>query len=183
MLKRSAALFVMVLSGLFLGSSADLQAEETVLVLQEGLDGYAGCVDTTLDGFSKTKNYGGSAYLRTWRGSDPSVPRINRHSLLKYDLSSVPTDKYIVSARLEVYCYALNYASADPKVAVKMIAGDWVEGDGNGSEAKPGLPGTSMITSITTSAVRTTGQFKAGILIIRCLMLDLLGLDSGPVWT
>ena len=124
--------------GLILTLTLSARAEETVLTLQEGLNGYSGCVDTTLMGSAPTRNYGGATYLRTWRGSDPGAPRQNKHTIIKYDLSSVPTDKYIVSAKLEVYCYQLDWPSADPKVVAKMITRSWVEGASNGSEGVAG---------------------------------------------
>lgn len=57
---------VVILAGSVLGLGGSAPAEE--LALQQGVNGYSGCEDTTLSIISPTRNYGASTYIRTWRG-------------------------------------------------------------------------------------------------------------------
>ena len=80
-------------------------------------------LDTTLDGYSdwyKGRNYGESETLRIW--SD-GVRKI----LIKSDMSRIPSDADLVSAKLKLYCQELNWPG-DTALEAYRVTAPWQEG-------------------------------------------------------
>ncbi len=68
------------------------------LVLQQGVNGYSGMVDTWISTWDGTHNYEGEP-LMTFRGGD----RDRMSMLVRFDLTGLPAGAHIVEARLSLY--------------------------------------------------------------------------------
>ena len=70
----------------------------TTLVLQQGLNGYTGAIDTWISTWEGATNYEGQGSL-TFRGGD----RDRMSMLFQFDVSAIPADAHIVDATLSAY--------------------------------------------------------------------------------
>jgi hypothetical protein len=87
----------------------------TVVALQQGLNGYTGVQDTSLDYWSPEKNYADNTSLYV-RSNDFQA------ALLRFDLASIPTDADIQDATLSFYASASsnsNLLVADAYAALR----------------------------------------------------------------
>jgi sugar lactone lactonase YvrE len=82
----------------------------TVVVLQQGLNGYAGAQDTMLYAWNPDTNYGSEASLYV-RSNDFQSP------LLRFELLGIPADAIIDDATLSMYVYA----SSNPNLLVADV--------------------------------------------------------------
>ncbi len=73
------------------------------VTLQEGLNGYAGTADTYLDQFAPDANYGSLDRLEIRYYDDGSGLSEHMQTLIRFDLSSIPTDAVVSSATLTVH--------------------------------------------------------------------------------
>jgi hypothetical protein len=103
------------------------------LVLQGGLDGYAGAADAYLSTYAKSSNYGSSASLYEQSGSYTSLLRF---AVFQREGGPVPDDAVITSARLSVY----KYSSYDLVLAVHRLLCDWSEVQATWSLCRSGVP-------------------------------------------
>jgi len=101
-----------------------MSTEEVTVILQEGLDSYAGTSDAEIYSSSSSTNYGGAAYIRTYHNG-------YRRILIGFDLTSIPSDATVSSASLELYCYGYGYPSAGKSIPLYRITRSWVEGTSN----------------------------------------------------
>ncbi len=102
------------------------------LTLQQGREGYAGATDATIDGWNPTANFGTAAML-TIRSDDWKT------SLLRFDVSAIPTNAQVKRATLRVY---VSYRSKTYDMTLKSVRllRDWVEGEVNWNQAAAGAP-------------------------------------------
>ena len=101
-----------------------MPTEEVTLVLQDGLDGYAGTMDAEIYSSATSTNYGGATYIRTYHNG-------YRRLLVGFDLSGVPAGATISDAKLELYCYGYGYPSAGKSIPLYRVTRSWVEGTSN----------------------------------------------------
>jgi hypothetical protein len=66
------------------------------VVIQQGLDGYAGATDSYLNKWIPGKNYGFDGYIRTHTSGE-------QVGLLRFDLSALPANATIISATLSLF--------------------------------------------------------------------------------
>ncbi|MFQ5592534.1 MAG: DUF6259 domain-containing protein [Anaerolineae bacterium] len=106
------------------------------VTLQEGLDGYVGAADTTLDGYDtqyKPMNFGGRDWFRIWDTG-------TRRGIVRFDLTGLPAETaglLLLRADLELYAFENNWSS-DTTVRAYRVTRDWVEGDGWYGQASDG---------------------------------------------
>ncbi len=95
-------------------------------VLQQGVNGYAGCTDTYISAINSTYiseqigNFGNSDVLRTYETA-------TRKGLLRFDLSSIPANAEIRSATLNFYVQQIDYLSL-PRWVLHRVTESWTEG-------------------------------------------------------
>ncbi len=95
--------------------------DEVSLVLQEGLDGYAGTRDTYLADYDADRNFGGATTMQTYHDGRYRV-------LVAFDLSAVPAGATIQSAKLKLYCTKYSYPRDTYALSVHRVARSWTEG-------------------------------------------------------
>ncbi len=102
------------------------------VTLQEGLGGYAGTADTTLDGYDTqymNMNFGGRDWLRIWNTGSTGV----RRGLIRFGLSGIPPEtagRPLLRAHLELYASENNWPGSNSTVRAYRVTRGWVEGDG-----------------------------------------------------
>ena len=97
-----------------LANDSALQTTDTVTITvnpaagsttyQNGLNGYSGCQDSYISGGQQTTNLNGSVRVRVCGYLDLGIGNVER-PIVKFDLSSIPTNTTIGSATLYVYSY------------------------------------------------------------------------------
>lgn len=105
---------------------------EFTLVLQRGLNGYTGAVDTWINGWSVDSNYGSDTRLIV-RSDDWMA------SLLKFDLSALPANAYVTSAALQVYIEGRSNSYTVDVSAYKMRR-EWLAGQATWKQARTNQP-------------------------------------------
>ncbi len=79
--------------------------------------------DTTLSQYNVSEqqmNFGGADELRTYTGQD-------RHILMQADLSTIPSNKPLLKAQLNIYVLGVNYPSY-PMLLAYQVTRPWTEG-------------------------------------------------------
>ena len=140
---------------------AQVSGGSTTVVLQEGLNGYAGTSDTYIDTYSKTSNFGNTA---TMIGAE------NQEALVRFDLSSIPSDATVSSATLEFYISSNNGNSGGNTIVINHILNrNWVESQATwnvyatGSNwATPGL-GSGTDHAASTDATASVGYAPVNV--------------------
>lgn len=103
------------------------------VVLQQGLNGYAGTADTYLNAWSRTSNYGYASYLAV-RTQDAMA------SLLRFDLAGVlPPGALVERARLELWVLFQSNASG-LQASVYEVRRPWAEWEATWDLARLGQP-------------------------------------------
>ena len=102
------------------------------ITFRQGVNGYAGVEDAKISRWSPSTNYGDSKYLSV-RARDVT------NSLLRFDLSSIPTGAVVESATLSIYCYGTS--NGNPLTAeIYGLRRPWEEGSATWSQASDGNP-------------------------------------------
>lgn len=70
-------------------------------------------------------NYGSATVLKALNGGNPGQPADDRRSVMKFDLSDIPSDVTIVSATLNMYFNKIG--SALSQTSMKIATSDWAE--------------------------------------------------------
>jgi hypothetical protein len=102
------------------------------LVLRRGIDGYAGVHDTYLDDWAKSNSYGQDELLMV-RSYDVKA------SMLNFDLSLLPREAIITSAKLGLY--AVSSSNPNPvTVSLYAVQRPWSDETANWLQAADGEP-------------------------------------------
>lgn len=123
-MKRNVTSTIAVLAIIF---SASLAGADT-LILQNGLDSYAGTEDVKLVESTPSYNFGGV--------TDMAVRSVGTSSgwytsLVKFDVSEIPAGATIQSATLSLYNYSKGSGTA--RINAYRMKREWVEGNGDGT--------------------------------------------------
>ena len=89
--------------------------------------------DAMLNSFYNLRDYGDHE-LQISSGSGST----REHSLLQFEMSSIPSGANILSARLELYHYVTTSTPVDPGVEVHRLTRSWVEGTHGGTGSADG---------------------------------------------
>ncbi len=92
---------------------------EATLTFQQGIDGYLGVSDTTLDSWSPTTAFGSDREMRLAYARPPKIST-QMAPVLRFDLGMLPTDAQIIQAQLKLYLTAT--ARNDLRGEVILIA-------------------------------------------------------------
>ncbi len=84
--------------------------------------------DMMLDSFYSNANWGGSSAFAV-----SANPAITRHALLYFDLSALPNNAEIRSARLELFNSSQSGSAPYPAIEALRLTRDWSEGTGIGT--------------------------------------------------
>jgi hypothetical protein len=106
-------------------------AESMTVVLQEGLDGYAGVSDTRLEAGSPGSNFA-SSELRVGDAEGAAT-------LIKFDLSSIPPGASVQSAQLQVYGYGFE-GGGSLEVSAFAVRRPWSETAATWTLEMPSIP-------------------------------------------
>ncbi len=139
----------------------------TRIILQNGLSGYNGMVDTFLSAWSPDTNYGGARTLSV-RYDRPPGPTDVMSALIRFDLSVLPARAVISGAWLELY--AENRSSNNEmRVAAYQVLRPWTEDQATWNRADSnhlwGQPGCNdpvadcSALSLDTITVNTVGKW------------------------
>ena len=126
----------MMLAGVVLLAMATIGTADT-MVFQQGLNGYAGCEDTSLrtGGSGEVRrnyNYGGADYLMnayTLSAAGHQV-LVRFNDMFGDGANQIPTDAVVTSATLKMCVYDLNNTG---DVRLYRMLSDWVEGFAEGA--------------------------------------------------
>jgi hypothetical protein len=144
----------------------------TTLALQNGLNGYSGMVDASLRSDNATTNYGGATTLLADGKPDYS-------SVMRWDLSAIPTSATLVSASLtfyvedpssssyELYALKRNFDESSVTWSNASTSTSWQVAGANGSNDRE----TTMIGAITGSSTGT-----------KTIALNAAGLAKVQAW-
>jgi hypothetical protein len=107
------------------------------LVLQDGLYGYSGTSDTTLDSWQPAQPSGADNRLRLFYSRPPSI-ETQKSPILKFDLSLLPPGAEVRSATLRLYVPAAP--ANDVRARAHGVLRAWDEATGTWNEAVTGQP-------------------------------------------
>ncbi len=142
-------------------ASASPVATGGTLVLQNGLNGYAGCTDTYMNRWSSSTNYGGGNSVVVEYSSSSDISS----ALLSFDLASLPAGATISSARLTV---TATTAQNDPALTIRLyrLRRAWVGSQATWNAAASGQPWAAGGANDTTAdryATATASAVTVGI--------------------
>lgn len=127
-----------------LSAPAQDTPQTITVVFQQGLDGYAGVEDAFIASTDPDTNFAGDTWIRTH--SDGRMK-----GLLRFDLSSIPSQAVIVSATLEMMIYYPSGSFSPLTVAAYPISTTWNVHEvtwRNAAAGKPwGAPGCADTTA------------------------------------
>jgi len=133
----------------------------TVYTFQQGIAGYNGTSDTFINAWEPTTNYANSTAL--WVKNDNYLS-----ALLRFDLSSLPTDAVIDRATLSLFCLSRNQADRTLMATGYELLRPWTEDQATWQQASNGQPWA------TSGADGLTDR--------RSNMADLNIVDSDSTW-
>jgi len=114
---RSGLTILLAMGGLaggLLGGQTEIpssaQSTEEVVLFRQGEDGYAGCADTRISEENPTKNFGDRWHLVLGMRGRAAI-------LIRFDVSSVPSDAWVQEATLGLYADNYGPQSEEPLVA------------------------------------------------------------------
>jgi hypothetical protein len=130
-----------------------------VVVLQDGLAGYAGTSDAYVTNFVPTRNSGAADTIIDWNGSS-IYQGLVRFAIFQSEGGPVPDGAIIESATLELY----KYTFYPPSYKVHRVLKDWVEGEVTWNQSRAGVPwsaggGSGLGTDLE---LNPDGQARAG---------------------
>jgi hypothetical protein len=109
-----------------------------VVSFQDGVSGYTGTMDTYLDGIKTTTVMGAKTNIevRLTPGTE------DNRTLLRFDLSSIPVNATVSSAKLTLTCIRANGCGSGEKMTMGIVTSPWLE---NRTFAE-GVPTTTLST-------------------------------------
>jgi len=118
---------------------------QTTIKFQQGTNGYQGCMDTYIDKFMPNDFYGGveRIEIRDWSGG--TAEKMN--ALIKFDVSTLPSNATVTSAKLTLYSIRARGQNGDVPVLEKVTSA-W----NNQSTWNMGVP-TVVASGVTCPAV------------------------------
>ena len=128
------------------------------VLLQDGLNGYAGTDDTWINGWSPASNYGITDTMKIRSGEW-------MHSLVRFNLSEIPGDAEILDAELSIWSIRrTNEYTMD--VDVHEVTTSWDELSATWNEASAGVPwqsagGDFAPQILDSTTVTTTARWYA----------------------
>lgn len=130
------------------------------LVLQQGVNGYAGMVDTKLYNWDATTNYGNHESLET------SAQRATT-SLLRFDLGAIPVNSTVQTATLSLYLKYSDAGSQSRPAQLHRLLKSWSEMEANwqqraASQAWSGA-GPQVESDYADAFAATTQSGEAGV--------------------
>ncbi|MFA6321449.1 MAG: DNRLRE domain-containing protein [Candidatus Omnitrophota bacterium] len=124
-MKKSSFLVIVV----FLLSIFVNNANATVTVFQDGLNGYEGTQDTFVR-YNTDSCYGNRSTFYFLDGITNTGADKDTHMLISFNIGSIPSGMQITSATLSMY---KAYTTVDPLASVyEITSGPWSEGNRNG---------------------------------------------------
>ena len=134
------------------------------LVFQQGVNGYTGTTDTTLNAWYPSQAFGADRMLKLrYNGQTPITTHMA--PLLRFDLALVPAEAHIVTATLGLYL--TQPPTYDERGEVHGLLRSWVESTATWNEPMPGSswavagaqgPGTDHTTWATDSQYVEAGD-------------------------
>jgi hypothetical protein len=114
-------------------AAAPAMAQAETVVLQEGLDGYAGTLDAYIDRWEPHRNWSGNGWLMVTESND-------RAALIRFDLADqVPEGATVTGATLELYITERSKPLGQ-KVAAYAMLRPWAEREADWTRAAVGHP-------------------------------------------
>ena len=138
---------------------AAANAEDVTKVLQNGLNGYDGCVDSYLyrsglDSSTYTQNFGNEEYLIT--ANWPNWGQIKARAVIKFDLSTeIPPDADIKNALLSIF-FSTGTEGDTITTAYRLIK-EWDELGASWMNAAEDIPWTNVGGDYTAEDSTNTG--------------------------
>jgi len=111
--KVIAATLILMLAPICIGRLPAARAD-TVVVLQNGLDGYTGCTDSYMDRWNSTVNYGSAVSVRLEYSSGQETAS----GLVRFDLTKLPAGASISAATLSLNTTSHDNAT-DPAMTIR----------------------------------------------------------------
>ena len=111
-------------------------------------EAFVSVADTYMSGFNSTNNYGGQTYMRVTLGTTQQ-----RGALIRWDLSSLPTDAVISNPRLQLYVSTQGSATYN----LYNMRRAWVEGTQSGAVPASGAGATFATYDGNTANTWGTG--------------------------
>jgi hypothetical protein len=121
-MKRLMILISGMLFG-FLGWSMTGLAQ--TVTFQQGTNGYSGVTDTYIDQFAPTDSFGGVQWLEI-RSYDPGSGLTEKNTtMIRFELSSIPSNATVTSATLKVYNIRAAANDANDVITLSKATGSW----------------------------------------------------------
>jgi hypothetical protein len=119
---------------------------QTTVKFQQGTNGYSGAMDTYIDKFMPTDFFGGveRVEIRDW--SSGTAEKMN--VLISFDVSSLPSNATVTSAKLTMYNIRARGHSANDTVILEKVTSAW----NNQSTWSMGVP-TAVASGVTCPTV------------------------------
>jgi hypothetical protein len=114
---------------------------DTTVTLQQGTSGYTGTADCHVLEWAPDNNTGGNDSLEVCRFPQNQA-NDDKYGLVRFDLSSIPTDVEILRAVLQVYFVGVRNGTAAKTMNCHRVTGFWDEGNQLGLDGQIG-PGVT----------------------------------------
>jgi hypothetical protein len=125
----------------------------TTTVFQQLNNGYQGTEDTYIDEHAPTTSFGNDGYLEIrWFTGAATEHMV---SLLKFDLSSIPSTATVTSAKLSLYITRTNNASAGDVLVMDKVTSPWTEAQTWQMGEPTGAPSAVTCPDVTTYGSQT----------------------------
>jgi acid phosphatase type 7 len=139
------------------GTAQVTVASSTTVTFQDGVGGYAGTIDTTMDETS-VKVEGSSVRMNV----DFEAGVENRQALFKFDLTSIPTDATVTAASIVLTSVRANSVGSTETLQLQKITSSWNESIVWSSGLPSNVP-TGITLPLPSSAMPTNSFVISGM--------------------